>query len=155
MTGPVVGVDPGGRYTGIVARSGDLVVWAAVITRDGDDMARYLDEVEEAMLDAVHACGTDQSRVQIAVEGLTVPSPHMGVIALQGLLDTAVVLGAVMGRWDECVVVPPGENGAAPLTSYPARLVGAREKVGAGKAVHARSAWDVAGKAGLYRALHR
>lgn len=157
MTGdPVVGVDPGGRFTGIVARAGDVAVWAAVVTRDADgDMARYLDEVEEAMLDAVHHHGVDASRVQVAVEGLVAPSPHMGMVSLQGLLDTAVVLGAVMGRWDECVVVPPGDNGAGPLASYPARLVGSREKVGEGKARHARSAWDVAGKAGLYRALRR
>jgi hypothetical protein len=147
----VVGVDPGGRYCGIVARQVDAAVWAAVVTRDGD-MAPYLAEVQAAIFDAV-TCKWPEESFTVAVEGLVTPTPHMGTISLQGLLDTAVVLGAVMGWYPDAVVVPPGDNGAGPLGSYPSRLVGAREKLGAGHARHARSAWDVAGKAALYRAL--
>lgn len=153
MTG-VVGVDPGGRYCGVVTRTGDAAVWAAVITRDGD-MAGYLVEVRAAIRDAVAVVDQAGGTATVAVEGLVKPSPHMGVISLQGLLDTAVVLGAVMAWYPDAVVVPPGENGAGPLLSYPSRLVGARERVGEGVARHARSAFDVAGKAALYRALQR
>ena len=148
----VVGVDPGGRFTGVVARRADAAVWAAVITRDGD-MASYLVEVHRAIIDAGLTHHDPAAGVNVAVEGLVKPTPHMGTISLQGLLDTAVVLGAVMAWYPDAIVVPPGDNGAGPLGAYPSRLVGAREKLGAGHARHARSAWDVAGKAALYRAL--
>jgi hypothetical protein len=149
----VVGIDPGGRWTGVVARRFDAVVWAAVITREGD-MASYLTEIKAAVGDAIatHLLAVD---VTVAVEGLVKPTPHMGVISLTGLLDTAVVLGAVMAWWPSAVIVPPGDNGAGPLTAYPARLVGAREVKGEGIARHARSAWDVAGRAVLYRSVPR
>jgi len=57
------------------------------------------------------------------------------------------VLGAVLYAHPDAIIVAPGGHGSAPLTTYPAALVGDREVVGTGKRRHLRSAWDIAGVA--------
>ena len=63
----------------------------------------------------------------------------------------ALTRGAVLYAYPEAHIVSPGGHGSGPLGSYPAKLVGAREVVGTGKARHMRSAFDVAGAASLER----
>ena len=136
----VVGVDPGGRSCGVVSREGDRMTRATLCTRtDAQTDAQWLREVVETI------CQHRTTRSTVAVEGLTHPNPHLGLANVTGLLNTAQVLGAVLFAIPDAIVVAPGGNGSAPLSAYPAELVGAREKQGTGKRRHLRSAWDVAG----------
>lgn len=143
----VLGVDPGGKTTGMAQRCGPrLAWWALVERRDGESDACYLTRVAGA----VHQRHLE-SPVVVAVEGLNHPSPHLGLANVSGLLATAEVLGAlkmaaVMHGW-RLVEVPPGGHGSAPLAGYPRELVRARERTGTGRLRHARSAWDIAGAA--------
>ena len=137
---PVLGVDPGGQSTGLVLRDRDELRHGEVVKRGDRDMAPY-------MLDVISAMSAFTVPALVAVEDVNEPSPHMGMVALRGLLDTAQVLGAVLSQWPHAVVVPPGGHGKGPLAAYPAELVGARERSGAGRLRHARSAWDLAGAA--------
>ena len=140
----LLGVDPGGRETGIVLRDGRALHRWMLITREGD-LDVYCKEVAEAVGELV-AWSSDPPT--IVVEDLNEPSGHMGIVGTKGLLDTAQVLGGLATLFD-IVRVPPGGHGSGPLKAYPAPLVGDREIKGAGRLRHCRSAWDIAGY-GLY-----
>lgn len=145
MTG-VVGVDPGGRTTGVVAiDEDDKVTFAELVERDGE-WHDYRSEVIGALIDAARGhirCGCDE--MVVAIEDVVDPNPHMGLTNIRGLLDTARILEAVcMHVGPSVVVVPPGGHGSGPLAAYPPELVGPREKAGTGKRRHVRSAYDVA-----------
>lgn len=147
----VVGVDPGGKWTGIVAMSDRALVGACVVTRsDGQSLKSYILEVLEAVGDHV----TDGAVV--GAEGIEAPKPYIdGKLRFTNplpIMETSAVFGAVLGRWPEVYVVPPGGNGSAPRNAYPAALWGASEPKGTGILRHARSAHDVALQA---RRLHR
>lgn len=147
-TSPVVlGVDPGGRTTGMALRRGMHLLWWTLLERhDIDEDRTYLSRV----------CGVVHTRhlqepIVVAVEGLNHPSPHLGLANVSGLVATAEVIGAlkvasVFHGW-QFVEVTPGGHGSAPLSHYPQDLVGTRERTGKGRLRHARSAWDVAGAA--------
>ena len=160
-----VGVDPGGRSTGIVTRNGDLLVAATVVTRDGPPSSTlsdwtagawqaYLADVLEAVEDVGDRYTTPAS---VAVEGVNNPGGRShGVIAPIRPIDLAglgVVIGALAVRWPDLVVVPPGGHGSGPLAVYPPPLVGPNESAGKGRLRHARSAWDIAGAAAQAAAL--
>ncbi|MCA1841749.1 MAG: hypothetical protein LC792_00905 [Actinobacteria bacterium] len=141
----IIGVDPGAAETGVVVRRGDDLVSAVVIDRrPGQPLAVYLASVLR-VLRVVAVEGAT-----IAVEDVTPPNPHMGMIAVGGLIGTAAVLGAVLGAHPGAVVVPAGGNGSGPLCAYPPSLRPTRGK-GAGydRLRHARSAWDIAGGAAV------
>lgn len=148
----VVGIDPGARTTGIIARTGVELVVAELVVNDDAPLlsAGYLREVL-TVLDSLQVRARQRkAELFVAVEDVTEPSPHLRIISLRGLLGTAQVLGAVRGWADdscEILVVRPGGHGSAPMRTYPAALVGAREKSGTGKLRHVRSAWDVASAA--------
>lgn len=155
----VVGIDPGGKGTGIVARDGARLIYHKVVVRNsGRSMTAYICEVVDGIdlmgFDLRHG-GFSVSRPLVAVEDVGAPSPHMGTISVSGLLGTAQVLGAVLHAYPDAIVVPPGGHGSAPLISYPRELVGAREKKGTGEKRHLRSAWDVAGAAVLLDRIRR
>lgn len=135
----IVGVDPGGRYTGVVSKVGDDVRAACVLTRTtGDKLPdqRYLTEV----IDEVSA--QNEHADVIAVESLNEPTGQLRIINVMGLLGTAMVLGAVMARWPRAIVVPPGDNGKLPDVAYPEAI--RRYRRLGGPTDHARSAYDVA-----------
>ena len=142
----VLGIDPGGTQTGLVvvelpARRGETpsVARAVLVERAAEQGEReYVGEVVGVVRELAEGCEV------VGVEGLTVPTPHLRVIALSGLLGAACVLGAVLATVPSAVVVPPGGNGSGPLRAYPAELVGPGERSGAGWRRHLRSAWDVA-----------
>lgn len=138
MIGSVIGVDPGGQHTGIVVVEDGRLTAKSLIGRDAnetiEDYARYV---------ARHVAGQADGRL-VAVEGVRRPSPHLGMIDVTGLLDAAVVLGAVVASCDPVMVVPPAGHGSGPLMAYPAELVGPNEPAGTGRLKHCRSAWDVA-----------
>lgn len=163
----VIGIDPGGRYTGLVARRDNVLVEWEVIDRLSP---RVHPPSDSARVDGIRAvCSLISSwefdhffagPACVAIEDLVDPTPQMGMMSVRGLLGTAEVIGAVLSRWPKAVMVPPGGHGAVPdgLTGplldaymaeqYPAGLIGTRER-GAyqGRLRHCRSAWDVAGAA--------
>lgn len=153
----IVGVDPGAKGTGVVARSGDLLVGHALVMREAkepveDYILRVLRDLDGVVCQATPDL--------LAVEGVNKPRSHIGgeqqFVALQPLMDLCAVMGAVIG-WGlvhvpNVVVVPPGGNGTkAPLATYPKGLVGSSTTKGTSDALrHCRSAWDVcAGTRGL------
>ncbi|MGH9002126.1 MAG: hypothetical protein ACRDYV_03255 [Acidimicrobiia bacterium] len=153
----VVGVDPGGRQTGVVARHGDELLAADLVTRDGPDVfpdAAYLEEVTDAIGGLlVYASDRAGEAAIVAVEGVVHPSGHVRMINAAGLLGTATVLGAVLAHYPNALVVPPAKHGGGPRQAYPARLWPPNEKRGMGRHRHVRSAWDIAGAgAFLFRA---
>lgn len=143
-----IGIDPGGRETGIVSRVGHRVIRATLVTSETPPHvlpnAVYLEEI----LDAVADCRTGEP-YRVAVEKVVPPNPHVNQAGgwratnMEGLLGCAIVLGAVLARYPLAVQVAPARNGSGPLASYPAELVGERETAGTGKRRHLRSAWDV------------
>lgn len=144
----MVGVDPGGRYTGVVTRTPDGVIAARVLTRttgidfpDGTYIHEVLDEISKQM---EHADA-------ISLEGVVAPSPHVRITNPTGIIGTGIVFGAVIARWPHAIIVPPEGNGSLPDVAYPGQI---RRNVRlGGPSTHARSAFDVA-RAGdlLYRA---
>jgi hypothetical protein len=153
MTLPVVGIDPGGTTSGVVARHGNNVHYAATVHRDST-LVDYLTEIGDTIDKATHAltCALTDNPIRtplIAIEDLNEPTPHLGITNLRGLLGTARVLGAIIQRHPAAIIVPPGRHGSAPLNTYPPVLIGPRERRGTGNARHARSAYDVAGYAAL------
>lgn len=158
MTVPViVGVDPGGRQTGIVVRYGSSCLAADLLTREGPEMfpkSDYLAEVVDAiggLLLYASQAAPDAGWPRVAVEGVVHPNGHVRMINAAGLLGTATVLGAVLAHYPAALVVPPSSHGAGPRTAYPAALWPPSEKRGAGRCRHLRSAWDIA-EAGAFLA---
>lgn len=148
MTPAVIGVDPGGRTTGVVARVAGQLLAADLVTRDGPELfpdAAYLDEVVTAIGGLVVYAECDRGRAVIAVEGVVHPSGHVRMINAAGLLGTACVLGAVLAHFPGAVVVAPAKHGVGPRNAYPAQLWPPGEQKGTGRRRHVRSAWDIAG----------
>lgn len=158
----VVGVDPGGRWTGIVHRDGDRLVEAWLLEREDESIAvfaqRVVSRLQRVLCGELLRGGVVARPDVVAVEACRAPKPWMhGRVQFtrpDGIIDTAVVFGAVctVVPEDRLVVVPPGGHGSGPLTGYPPEMVGGREREGTGKRRHLRSAWDIAAAAGLGRA---
>src|SRR5690606_22416502 len=125
--------------TGVVLRSGDILHSWALLTRDGPDLDFYLGEVidtvtktkERARELALTSGDLYAASPLLAVEDINDPNPHMGVASVRGLIDTAHVIGAISGHWP-IVRVPPGKHGSRPLTLYPEKLIGSKERTGRG-----------------------
>lgn len=150
---PIIGVDPGGKHTGIVVRTpAGLHRWSLITRTTPIDW--YLGEVVDAVTEArdfarnlILADGPADLRTPVlAVEDLNDPTPQMGITSVRGLLDTAQVLGALAGHW-VITRVPPGGHGSGVLAAYPPALRGDGETRGRGKLKHCRSAWDLAATA--------
>lgn len=154
---PVLGIDPGYRYTGIALRDGDAVLYAETLVRPkGEDdpvaWARTVSATAQLLLFQRCPAGT-----KVGIEGVTASKgfKHGKQAAINPgpIIFTAVVLGAVAGAFPEAVIVPPGGNGSQHITNYPPALVGQRPidlpgtSNGAGTRGHEQSAYDVAGKA--------
>lgn len=156
----VIGADPGGRQTGIVARKGRELLGFEVIERVGKSDLPDLEYIT-AVVDAIWQLGRQpQARGGVlAVEGVTKPSGHAKgrkghLIDPAGLMGTSMVFGAILAefRHTPLIVVEPGQHGQAALRFYPPELVGPRERTGSGGRLrHCRSAWDIA-RAGATRA---
>ena len=141
----ILSFDPGSRHSGVIVRRGEeLVDWRVVKRRsDGPDVdGAYLREVVEIGESFIEAALHDLDDVPVtAVEGLAW-WPQKGVPRNQlHLYSTAMVVGAILYRWPDAIVVPSG-RGVAMLHewSYPAAI---RPKgQGKGVKVHARASWD-------------
>lgn len=155
----VLACDPGGRDTGIVARSGDDVVDHAIIHSTAPPKVApgigYAHDVVDALVAIeAHITGLGHT-VHMGVEGLVAPSGYARGAARgdktpvqpTGLMGTAMVFGAVATAFRGRIwIVRPGGHGSQMLRYYPAALVGPRERglTGGGQLRHCRSAWDIA-----------
>lgn len=155
---PVMGIDPGYRYTAIVVRDGDVVLSATTLVRpkDLDDPFQWAERVaDEARIIFFRDC---PASTRVAVEGVSAPKGfkhgEKAPIDPKFIMFTAVVAGAVVREFkpEGAVVIAPGGNGSQHVTHYPPELVGQRPKDlpgstnGAGTRAHEQSAYDVAGK---------
>lgn len=141
----IVGIDPGAGASGFVSLDPRAnVLRAVLVTGDNGITPEYLGELVDTLEDIVDSC---PGRPVVAIEDVVHPNPHMGLSNMSGLLGTAQVLGALrahlVGTDLQVVIVRPGGHGSRALASYPRQLVGAREKHGAGKLRHLRSAYDI------------
>lgn len=150
---PVLGIDPGSKYTGLVIRDGDAVVYAATLVCPADTSAV---DWARIVLDEVKILLASRADLPVAIEGVSDPKGFFrgskAPINPGHLMRAAIVLGSVVGHFDHAVIVPPGGNGSQPVDHYPACLVGRRPKDlpgnghGAKTRNHEQSAYDVAGK---------
>ena len=158
---PWIGVDPGSRDTGIVAREGQRLVWWTIVHRtESEDMvpgrgvevgAGYIHAVNAAIREAYERLPS----ARLAVEGVVAPKGfkhgQRNPIQPGTIAALSIVIGGVLAVWADAVVVPPGGHGTALLCTYPDELVtdgerrlGIRRPARHGASVnHVRSAWDV------------
>lgn len=152
---PVVGIDPGARYTGVVVRDGDAVLHASTLVRP--DAASATDWAVAVTVEAERILRGFPAGTPVGVEGVSDPKGfnrgQRAAINPRDIIRAAVVLGAVVATWPSAIVVPPGGNGSQHYTHYPASLIGRRPAAlpgstnNAGTRDHEQSAYDVAGKA--------
>lgn len=142
----IIGVDPGGQATGIVVMDWpDTYVQSFLVLRSRLDLDAYIAAVVEALQAAEDFFPKTGGTPPVAVEDVIEPNPHLNLVAVRGILDTAQVLGAI--RWhsrNSLTVIRPRRHGSLPLSAYPKQLVGPTEKKGTGVLRHCRSAWDIA-----------
>jgi hypothetical protein len=169
-----VGVDPGSRETGVVARSGrDLIGWAVIDRNQTEPGAEQpgrvtLAEIEDTVRQFLDRDGA------VAVEEFLPPNPHVtrkngrSTITLSDAMNTSRVIGWLLRAFPDAVLIDPAGNGSQLLAAYPRTLVSDREWAHATRRRtfnqpapqnsamrHARSAWDVAGAAAMADRLHR
>jgi len=154
---PVLGLDPGGRYTGVVIRDGDVPLLASTLVRpertDPTEWARTLPDRVRAEIDGF-------SPVATAIEGLRAPKGFKGgaraSLNPEHVMNAAITLGALAHGFPDALIVPPGGNGSQHYTHYPASLLGRRPKDllgssnGAKSRAHEQSAYDIAGRGSQY-----
>lgn len=152
----VIGIDPGGRSTGLVLMVDGALLDFAVIERKGKEPLPgpdYLGEVVQAvrnmMLDKDDLSDVYpyRSPLLIAVEGIEKPKSHIDgrkrFLDPLALVGTAAVWGHVIGTFGT-VAVPPGGNGSKPFYAYPEAIRPKPGGKGTDRLRHARSAWDIA-----------
>jgi hypothetical protein len=153
---PIIGIDPGARYTGVVVRDGDAVLHSSTLVRPQDMSSgtewalSVVAQIQEIMKDF-------PITMPIAVEGISDPKGfHQGkraAINPKDIIRAGIVLGAVVAIFPKAIVVPPGNNGSMHYSNYPASIIGKRpadlpgSSQKAGTRGHEQSAYDVAGKA--------
>ena len=158
-----VGVDPGARWTGVVVRQADTLLWHRVVDRTKTGDATYLEDVEQALVtaaahgddlmwaieDAVAPCGFRDGKKQFA--------RPVDILALGQTLGWVRHVVVTLTTPSRIVLVRPGGHGRSLLRAYPEVLVTAAEKRGgmnrpaqsSAALSHARSAWDICGAAPL------
>ena len=156
-----VGIDPGARWTGVVVRRRDSLLWHHVVDRSKSP--DYLADVEVAIVRAAYAVA--EADVWYAVEDVVPPcgfkdgrrqfARPADILALGQTLGWVRHVVLTLTSPSRLVLVPPGGHGGNLLRLYPEALVSAAERrhglhrvAPASSAVsHAREAWDVAGAA--------
>lgn len=152
---PVIGIDPGARYTGVVVRDGDVVLHASTLVRpkeveSGTEWALLVVEQVRGILAGFPAM------IPVGIEGISDPKGFQhgkkAAINPKDIIRAGIVLGALVAVWPTATIVPPGNNGSQHYSHYPAPLIGRRpddlpgSTQGAGTRGHEQSAYDVAGK---------
>lgn len=153
---PAIGVDPGARYTGVVVRDGDVVLYSSTIVcpKDIDDSLEFGRLVAKTLRKLVdeHFPG-----LPMGVEGVSAPKGYnrgaKSPINPKYIMFAAAVAGCVANEFEEAYIIAPGGNGTQHISQYPEALIGRRPKdlpgavKGVGTRDHEKSAFDVAGKA--------
>lgn len=152
MTAPlVVGVDPGGRWTGLVARRGDELLDHAVLESPMGGEAMVPSDYLVTIIGWIGHWMDEMDADLVGMERATKPAGRrrdgeVEPIAPGSLIGLGMVCGAVLVNYPDTIIVP--QSGTDPLYAYPKALVGPRETTGTGGRLrHARSAWSVAGGA--------
>lgn len=152
---PVIGIDPGARYTGVIVRDGDLVLHASTLVRpkdlnSGTEWALVVvSQIQEILKDY-------PILMPMGIEGISDPKGFQNgkkaAINPKDIIRAAIVLGSVVATWPNSTIVPPGGNGSQHYSHYPSVLIGRRptdlpgSSQAAGTRNHEQSAYDVAGK---------
>jgi hypothetical protein len=146
----IIGVDPGGRMTGIVARHGDTYLGHELVIRRGRAIIpdrTYLHHIAGR----VGAWSSGWPRTVLAIEeARAFGRPRRRPIANGngGLIALGKVVAALELYFPDAILVMPNGHGRNLLAAYPAPLVAPDELerlTGDGPLQHCRSAWDVAG----------
>lgn len=153
---PILGIDPGARYTGVVLRDGDAVLHSTTLVRpqeqsSGTEWALSVVAGIEEILTQI------DSTPSIAIEGINDPKGFQhgkhAAINPKDIIRAGIVLGALVQRFPGAAIIAPGNNGSQHYSHYPDVLIGRRPKDlpgssnSAGTRNHEQSAYDVAGKA--------
>lgn len=145
-----LGADPGGRESGlIVRRRDDLLAWSVVIRQDTLIMpdGAYCRQVAAEAVRLLEKAGSHprDPDLVVCVEGVRYwPKKDRSKKPpnLTGLLGTAIVLGSIVARWPDAVVVKPGSgHGGLAGWVYPERIQQTGVK-GKDLMRHCRSGWD-------------
>lgn len=153
---PVLGIDPGSRYTGVVVRDGDAVLFSETLVRPEDMKSGT--EWALSVADKVAAIKAEYcSTAPVGIEGISDPKGFQhgkqAAINPKDIIRAGIVLGALVHLFPDSYIVPPGNNGSLHYSNYPDVLIGRRpadlpgNNNGAGTRNHEQSAYDVAGKA--------
>lgn len=158
----VVGIDPGGSWTGVVVRHGRTLLHHDLLQRaDTENMDQWLDRIQLTIHRALDA----HPDASVAVEGVVKPNPHLGLTNPWPIMETAQVLGCIRTHWD-VAVIRPNRHGTPPKAlldikgkrgldecraylelNYPLELIGKAKRGKDDDLQHCRAAWDVAGSA--------
>lgn len=154
-----IGVDPGGKYTGIVAVADGTLVHHVTVSRlsslDGDGLvnADYAADVRAGLIRTYwelkdhlgdrHLPPRDWSEVHglhIAIEDLVAPNPHVGMSNPSGVIGAGVIAGAVLlwswevaGLTGHVLIRPAGHGSAGTPHAYPQALHDPRGRCKQGK----------------------
>ena len=150
MSTPILAVDPGSKFTGITLRDGDrLLGWRLVVRRTKGRLpdGAYLHEVLTACRQVLTQGGLDPAHRHsyvVGVEGVAYWPERDGSRRNQtGLYGTAMVLGAVLARWPDAIVVDSGRGvGNYHPQSYPEPMRPPVNGKGKDNLNHVRAAWD-------------
>lgn len=150
----VLGIDPGARYTGVVVRDEDTVLWSSILVRpkEMDPLPWAVSVVEQ-----INEIRQHFPETKIAIEGIADPKGYnrgkRAPINPRDIMRAAAVAGGCAVAFPDAIIIPPGGNGSQDISQYPECLIGRRPKdlpgsnKGAGTRSHEQSAFDVAGKA--------
>lgn len=148
-----VGIDPGPKYTGVVVRQGDEVLYASTFVRPKEmlPITWAVTVTNRVLIDVI----ANYPDAKVGIEGVTVPNAYNGgklaMINPKSTIHLGIVVGAFAMALPNAVIVRPGKNGSQEI--YPECLSGRRPKelagtnAGAGTRNHEKSAYDVAGLA--------
>jgi hypothetical protein len=154
--GVVVGVDPGGRMTGIAARCGATHLGHELVIRRTRGIfpgPAYLVEVCERVY--AWTLAWPGVPVTLAIQGVHERQRRRRDVEERddqggGLIALGQVVGALEVCFPDALLVAPDGHGRNLLATYPEELVEPDELArltGDGPLQHCRSAWDVAGRA--------
>jgi hypothetical protein len=148
----ILAIDPGGRNTGVVLRRtpDDLVGWTLIVRQgsarlpDGPYVRRVLGGCLTLLRDA-DVDPSDRDAYVVGVEGIAYwPERDPKVRRDQrGLYGTAMVLGGILARWPDAIVVDSG-RGVANLhpQAYPPPIRPPVNGKGMDRLKDVRAAWD-------------
>ena len=156
-----IGVDPGSRYTGVVVRLGDTVVWAETLVRTDE-----LDQVQDYFLYVIdkvnkvvkHYQNIPNSEIIVSIEGVVDPKGFKGgkkaAINPKDIIRTAATFGALVAELKNLnpYIIRPGKHGSLDESWYPPEIKGRRAKSllpeypdKTPTRSHEKSAYDIAG----------